>query len=130
MKFSEMENAVFFRAKKLMERSYLLITETFFFWTFRRWEIWSFFRPKSWWKDNVYLVFLSFLWYLRTWKIWFFMQCLVWILIEKSFFMIYFKICMAKKKCFPIVEQLIIIYPKDLDVLYLRILTQGKRTVK
>ena len=31
-----------------------------------------FFQPKSWWKDDIYMVFLSFLWYSRTWKIWFF----------------------------------------------------------
>ena len=36
-----------FLAKKLMERLYLLITEKFLFWTFRREEIWSFFEPKS-----------------------------------------------------------------------------------
>ena len=28
-----------------------------------------FFQPKIWWKDNIYLVFLSFPWYFRTWKI-------------------------------------------------------------
>ena len=75
-----MENTVFFWAKKLMEIWYLLITEKFLFWTFRRWDIQSslkqrvdgsmiftdywivhvlkffemgntvFFEPKSWWK--------------------------------------------------------------------------------
>ena len=34
-----------------------------------------FFQPKSWWKDDIYLVFLSFPWYCRTRKIWFFVQC-------------------------------------------------------
>ena len=29
-----------------------------------------FFEPKSWWKDDIYLVFLSFPWYSRTWEIW------------------------------------------------------------
>ena len=83
MKFSEIENTVFFRAKKLverwyllnsekscfevfrdeiyglflsqklMERWYLLITGKFFYWTFRRWEIRSFFEPKSWWKHDI-----------------------------------------------------------------------------
>ena len=54
LKFSEMENTGFFRAEKLMEIWYLLITEKFLFWIFRRWEIWSFFEPKSWWKDDIY----------------------------------------------------------------------------
>ena len=33
------------------------------------------FQQKFWWKDDIYMVFLSFLWYSRTWKIWFFAQC-------------------------------------------------------
>ena len=49
-----------------MERGYLLITKKVLSWTFRRWEIRSFFEPKSWWKDDIYLVFLSFPWYSRT----------------------------------------------------------------
>ena len=74
-KFLEMGNTVFFRAKNVMERWYLQITEKFLFWAFRWWEIWSFFQRKKWWKDDIYLVFLSFPWYSRTWKIWIFMQC-------------------------------------------------------
>ena len=74
--FSGMGNMAFFWAKKLMERWYLLITEKVLFWTFRWWEIWPFFQPKSWWKDDIYLVFLSFPWYSRTWEIWFFAQWL------------------------------------------------------
>ena len=35
-----------------------------------------FFQPKSWWKDDIYLVFFSFPWYSSTWGIWFFVQCL------------------------------------------------------
>ena len=31
-----------------------------------------FFQPKSWWKDDIYLVFLSFPWYSRTWETRFF----------------------------------------------------------
>ena len=73
--FSEMGNTVFFWVKKLMEKWYLLVTEKFLFWTFRWWEIRSFFQPKSWWKDDIYMVFLSFLWYSRTREIWFFAQC-------------------------------------------------------
>ena len=65
------ENTVFFWVKKLMERSYLLVTETFLFWTFRWWEIRSLFQSKRWWKDDIYLVFSSFPWYSRTWEIWF-----------------------------------------------------------
>ena len=74
LNFSVMENTVFFWVEKLMERWYLLVTEKFLFWTFRRWEIRSFFQPKSWWKDDIYLVFLSFPWYSRTWEIRFFVQ--------------------------------------------------------
>ena len=102
--FSGMGNTVSFWAKKLMERWYLLITEKFLFWTFRWWEIrffsvkklierwyllvtekflywtfrWcdtrSFFQPKNWWKDDIYLVFFSFPWYSRTWEIRFLVQ--------------------------------------------------------
>ena len=72
--FSEMGNTVFSWAKKLTEIWCLLITGKFLFWTFRWWEIRSFFQPKSWWKDDIYMVFLSFLWYSRTWEIWFFTQ--------------------------------------------------------
>ena len=88
-KFSEMENTVFSRAKKLMEVWYLLIAEKLLFWTFQRWEIRSFlsqkvdgkiiftdywkvlilnfteigntvfFEPKSWWKDDIYWLLKS-----------------------------------------------------------------------
>ena len=50
LSFSEMRNTIFFWAKEMKERWYLLITENFMFWTFPRWEIRSFFEPKSWWK--------------------------------------------------------------------------------
>ena len=69
LNFSVMGNTVFFWVKKLMERWYLLVTEKFLFWTFQWWEIRYFFQPKSWWKDDIYMVFLSFLWYSRTWEI-------------------------------------------------------------
>ena len=46
LKFLEMENMVFFRAKKLMERWYMLITEKFLLWSFLRWEIRSFLSQK------------------------------------------------------------------------------------
>ena len=72
-----MGNAIFFWVNKWMERWYLLVTEKFLFWNLRWWEIRSFFQPKSWWKDDIYLVFFSFPWYSRTWKIWFFVQCFV-----------------------------------------------------
>ena len=74
LNFLVIGNTVFFRVKKLIERLYLLVTEKFLFWTFRWWKIRSFFQPKSWWKDDIYLVFLSFTWYSRAWEIWFFAQ--------------------------------------------------------
>ena len=74
LNFLEMGNTVFFWAKKLMEWWHLLITEKFLFWTFRGWEIRSFFEPKCWWKDDIYLIFLSYPWYSRAWEVWFFVQ--------------------------------------------------------
>ena len=68
-------NTVFSWAKKLIERWYLPVTEKFLFQTFWLREIRSFLQPKSWWRDDIYLVFLSFLWYSRTWEIQFFVQC-------------------------------------------------------
>ena len=59
LKFSEIENAVFFRANKLMERWYLLNTEKFLILNFWRWEIRSFFEPKKWWKDDIYRLLRS-----------------------------------------------------------------------
>ena len=41
----EMENTIFFGAKKLM-KTYLLITEKFSFWIFQEYEIRSFCEPK------------------------------------------------------------------------------------
>ena len=73
-----MENTVLFWVKKLMKRWYLLVTEKFLFWVFQWWKMRSFFQPKSWWKDDTYIVFLSFLWYSRTSEIWFFAQCNLW----------------------------------------------------
>ena len=75
LNFSVVGNTVFFWVKKLTERWYLLVTQ-FLFWTFRWWEIRSFFQPKSWWKYYIYLVFLSIPRYSRTWEICFFVQCL------------------------------------------------------
>ena len=85
LNFSVMENSVFFWVKKLVERWYLLVTEKFLFWTFRWWEIRSFLQPKRWWKDDIYMVFLSFLWYSRTWEIWFFAQC-TFVVLSSPFF--------------------------------------------
>ena len=75
LNFSVIGKTVFFWVEKLMERWYLLTNEKFLFWTLRRWEIRSFFQSKSWWKDDIYLVFLRFPWYSGTWEIWFFTQC-------------------------------------------------------
>ena len=36
------------------------------------------FQLKSWWKDDIYLLFLSFPWYSRTWEIWFFVLWILW----------------------------------------------------
>ena len=52
--FSEMGNTIFSWAKKLTEIWCLLITGKFLFWTFRWWEIRSFFESRSWWKDDIY----------------------------------------------------------------------------
>ena len=78
LNFSVIENTVLFWVKKLMKRWYLLVTEKFLFWVFQWWKMRSFFQPKSWWKDDTYMVFLSFLWYSRTSEIWFFAQCNLW----------------------------------------------------
>ena len=55
----------YFWAKQLMEILYLLIIKRFLVWSFRNWEIRSFFEPKSWWKDYIYwllkVVVLNFL---------------------------------------------------------------------
>ena len=75
LNFSVIEKTVFFWVEKLMERWYLLTNEKVLFWTLRRWEIRSFFQSRSWWKDDIYLVFLRFPWYSGTWEIWFFTQC-------------------------------------------------------
>ena len=75
LNFSEIGHTVFSWAEKLTERWYLLVTKKLLFWTFRWCEMRSFFQPKSWWKDDIYVVFLSFLWYSRNWEIWFFAQC-------------------------------------------------------
>ena len=75
LNFSVIEKTVFFWVEKLMERWYLLTNEKVLFWTLRRWEIRSFFQSRSWWKDDIYLVFLRFPWYSGTWEIWFFIQC-------------------------------------------------------
>ena len=57
--FSEMGNIIFSWAKKLIERWYLLITEKVLSWTFRWWEIRSFFELRSWWKDDIYWLLRS-----------------------------------------------------------------------
>ena len=110
--FSEMGNTICYWAKRLTEIWHLLITEKFLFWTFRWWKIrpfltqevdgkmiftgyWEvlvlniwlmentvFFQPKSWWKDDIYMVFFIFLWYSRTWEIWF----LAWFIVMENCF--------------------------------------------
>ena len=46
LNFLRMKNTVCFWAKTVMKRRYLLITEKFFVWTFRWWEMRSFFSQK------------------------------------------------------------------------------------
>ena len=74
LNFSVMWNKVSFESRSWWKRWYLLITENFLFWTFRWWEIRSFFMSRGWWKDDIYLVFLRFPWYSRTWEIRLFVQ--------------------------------------------------------
>ena len=54
LNFSVMGNMVFFELRTWWERWYLLIMEKFLFWTFRWWEIRSFFESRSWRKDDIY----------------------------------------------------------------------------
>ena len=42
-----------------MEIWCILITEKFLFWSFRESKIRSFFEPKSWWKDDIYVLLKS-----------------------------------------------------------------------
>ena len=58
LNFSVIENTIFFWVKKLMGRWYLLVTEKFLFWTFRWWELWSFFSQKAY--EN--MIFTWFFW--------------------------------------------------------------------
>ena len=62
-------------SQKVDERWYLLITGKFLFSTFlvMRNTVFST-SQKSWWIDDVYLVFLNFPWYSRILEIWFFVQ--------------------------------------------------------
>ena len=74
-----MGNTVFFRAKKLMERWYLLITEKFLFWPFWRWEIRVFFRAKKLMERWYLLITGKFLfWAFRWWEIRSFFQRKSW----------------------------------------------------
>ena len=49
-----------FWVKTLVKIWYLLVTEKFLFWTFRWCQIRSLLQPKSWWKDDIYIVFWGF----------------------------------------------------------------------
>ena len=64
----EMGNTAFLSQKvdgKMIFTEYS--TGKFLFWTFRRWEIRSFFKPKSWWKDDIYWLLKSS--YFGPWKV-------------------------------------------------------------
>ena len=56
-------NTMFSKYGKVLVLNFSEIGNTFFFYL------------KSWWKVDIFLVFLNFLWYSRTWEIWFFVQC-------------------------------------------------------
>ena len=56
--FGDGKYAIFW-AKTWMKVWYLLISEKNLFWTFWEWERWSFFDPKSWWKDDIYWLLKS-----------------------------------------------------------------------
>ena len=67
LNFTEMGNTSLFWAKKLMERWYLLITEKFFFSTFRLWEI-RFFQAKKLMERRYSLITEKF--FLSTFQLW------------------------------------------------------------
>ena len=67
-------NTIFFWVKKLMEDDIYRLPRSFCFELFGDGKYDCFFQPKNWWKDDIYLVFLSFPWYFRTSDIRFFVQ--------------------------------------------------------
>ena len=62
MIFSSSWNTIFFEYGKVLGLNFSEIGNMVFFYL------------KSWWKVDIFLVFLNFSWYSRTWKIWFFVQ--------------------------------------------------------
>ena len=97
LSFSVMGNTVFFEAKRLWKNDNYWLLKSSCFELFRDekcgygnkiftdyWKVLVlsfsvtgntvFFYPKSWYKGNIYLVFLSFSWYSRTWEVRFFVQ--------------------------------------------------------
>ena len=87
-----------FGVKKLMEKIIFAGFREVLVLNFSVWEIRSFFQRKSWWKDYIYLVFLSFPWYSRTWEIRFFMQCLLFSFRRKYFVWLLLSISFSNKK--------------------------------
>ena len=62
MIFSSAWNTMFFEYGKVLLLNFSEIGNTVFFYL------------KSWWKVDIFLVFLNFSWYSQTWEIWFFVQ--------------------------------------------------------
>ena len=67
-----------FWAKKLMEIWYLLITKKFLFWTFREWEIRSFFEKKVSEKMTSLITEMLLYWIFWEWKIRYFFESKSW----------------------------------------------------
>ena len=80
LKFLEMGIRSFFDPKSWFKVMFSLAWNTMFsdyckFLVLNFWEIGNtVYFWKTWWKDDIYLVFLSFLWCSRTWEIWFLLQ--------------------------------------------------------
>ena len=75
LNFSEMRNTVFFWAKKLMERLYLLITENFLYLNFSEMRNTVFFWARKLMERWYLLITEKFLfWTFRWWEIWSFSQ--------------------------------------------------------
>ena len=75
LNFSEMGNTVIFLSQKVDWNIIFVDYRKVLVLNFSEIANTVFFEPKSWWKDDIYLVFLNFSWYSRTWGIWFFLQC-------------------------------------------------------
>ena len=116
LSFSVMGNTVFFEAKSLWKNDIYWLLKSSCFELFRDencgygnkiftdyWKVLVlsfsvtgntvFFYPKSWYKGNIYLVFLSFSWYSRTWEVRFFVQWFFYLNFLFLFVCVYFTVC-------------------------------------